>query len=85
MKIITNTPYLLIFGQDLVYWTGMIGGVLFLILIISAIIKKFNLKIWKNHQIMATKYHHWLGWITLAILLIHTILAIIQFNFHIFL
>ena len=82
--IITNVPYLLIFGQDIVYWTGMIGGCAFMVVIVSALIKQYNASIWIKYQIPMTKLHHIFGWSSVALLIIHTILAILQFNFHIF-
>ena len=74
----------LIFGNDLVWWTGVIGGIFFLLLIITALVKQYNYNIFMKWQIPLTPLHHWFGWITLGFLTTHFILAIFQFNFHVF-
>jgi hypothetical protein len=35
----------LILGNDLVWWTGVLGGFFFLLLIVTALVKQFNWKI----------------------------------------
>lgn len=85
MNIITTFPYLMIFGQDMVYWTGILSGIILLLLIASAIIKQFNKREFIKHRPFATKYHHILGWTLLVLIVIHFILAVLEFNFHIFL
>ena len=57
----------LIFGNDLVWWTGVIGGIFFLLLIITALVKQYNYNIFMKWQIPLTPLHHWFGWITLGL------------------
>lgn len=71
-------------GNDLVWWTGIIGGVLFLLLIITALVKQYNYNIFMKWQIPLTPLHHWFGWLAFGTLFIHFLLAILQFNFHVF-
>lgn len=73
----------LIFGNDLVWWTGMIAGVFFGLLIVTAIVKQYNWKMFMKYQIPLTPLHHWFGWIATGLLAIHVLLAVFQFNFHV--
>lgn len=74
----------LIFGNDLVWWTGIIGGAFFFLLIITAFVKQYNWKPFMRWQIKLSPLHHWFGWLCLGILSIHALLAILQFNFSVF-
>jgi hypothetical protein len=74
----------LFFGNDLTWWTGILGGVFFFLLIITALVKQYNWKIFMRWQIPLTPLHHWFGWIALGFLAIHVLLAILQFNFHVY-
>lgn len=71
------------FGNGLVWWTGILGGVFFFLLMITAIIKQFNWKWFMRWQIGSTPLHHWFGWICLGFLALHSLLAILQSNFHV--
>lgn len=79
----TNMPTIIL-GNDLVWWTGMLGGFFFLVLIITALVKQYNWKIFMRLQISLTPLHHWAGWLALGSLSIHVLLAVLQFNFHVF-
>lgn len=70
-----------IFGQDLTWWTGMLGGLFMVLLIITSIVKQFNWKVFMPYQIKLTVWHHWFGWLMFGFLAIHMLLAIFQFNF----
>jgi hypothetical protein len=74
----------LILGNDLVWWAGVIGGFFFLLLITTALVKQFNWKIFMKWQVPLTPLHHWFGWLTLGFLSIHFLMALLQFNFHVF-
>ncbi|MBI3634089.1 MAG: hypothetical protein HY228_00540 [Candidatus Yonathbacteria bacterium] len=71
-------------SNDLVWWTGMIGGFFFLSLCITALIKQFNYRAFMKWQIPFTPLHHWFGWLALGFLFIHVLLAVFQFNFNVF-
>ena len=74
----------LILGNDLTWWTGILGGVFALLLLITAIVKQYNWKIFMKWQIPFTPLHHWFGWIAVGFLSIHFLLAILEFNFHVY-
>ncbi len=84
-SIIITKPFIFIFGQDLVYWSGMLAAIVMILLLVSAIYKQINTKFFVKNRPFMTKYHKWLGWILTILIVIHLILAIIQFNFHIIL
>jgi hypothetical protein len=71
-------------GNDLAWWTGMAGGFFFLLLGITAIVKQYNWKIFMRWQIPLTPLHHWFGWLATGFLSIHVLLAVLQFNFHVY-
>lgn len=73
----------LILGNDLVWWSGMISGIFFVLIVITAIVKQFNWKVFMRWQIPFTPLHHWFGWIATGSLAIHVLLAVLQFNFHV--
>ncbi len=73
-----------ILGNDLVWWTGILGGFFSLLLLVTAIVKQYNWKIFLRWQIPLTPLHHWFGWIAVGFLAIHFLLAIFQFNFHVY-
>ncbi len=81
IKTMLTTTFL---GNDLVWWTGVIGGVFFLLLVITAVIKQFNWKIFMKYQVKLTPHHHWFAWLAFGILTIHSLLAILQFNFNVY-
>ncbi len=74
----------LILGNDLVWWTGMISGLFFGLLMITVVVKQYNWKIFMKYQVPLTPLHHWFGWIACGGLAIHVLLAILQFNFHVY-
>lgn len=67
------TTYL---GFGLVWWTGMIGGFLFLMLILTGLIKQYNYNLFIRWQIPLTPLHHWFGWLGFGFLFIHFLLAL---------
>ena len=71
-------------GNDLVWWTGILGGVFFVLLVITAAVKQYNFNIFMKWQVRLTSLHHWFGWLSVGFLLLHFLLAIFQFNFHVF-
>ena len=71
-------------GNDLVWWTGILGGVFFVLLVITAAVKQYNFNIFMKWQVRLTSLHHWFGWLTVGFLLLHFLLAIFQFNLHVF-
>jgi len=81
MIIFRLSPFIIFLGNDIVWWTGILSGFFFLLLLCTAIIKQFNVKGWIKYQIPSTKLHHWFGWLCAGFLLIHFILAILAFNF----
>ncbi len=70
-----------ILGNDLTWWTGVIGGVFFLLLALTALVKQFNIRGFIHLQIPLTPYHYWFGWLSVGFLAIHMLLAFLQFNF----
>ena len=73
----------IILGNDLVWWTGILSGVFFFLLMITVVVKQYNWKMFMKWQIPFTPLHHWFGWLACGMLMIHFILAIFQFNFHV--
>ncbi len=71
-------------GNDITWWTGMIGGFFFLVLVGTALIKQYNWKPFMRWQIRSTRLHHWMGWVALGFLAIHVLLAVFQFNFNVY-
>ena len=72
-----------ILGNDVVWWTGMLGGLFSVLLLFTAVVKQFNWKIFMRWQVPLTGYHHWFGWLAVGFLCIHALLAVFQFNFHV--
>ncbi|MBI5401083.1 MAG: hypothetical protein HZB12_03135 [Candidatus Yonathbacteria bacterium] len=72
------------FQHGLVWWTGMVGGFFFLLLIITAWIKQYNYNLFMKFQIPFTSYHHWFGWLAFGIILLHFILALFSSVFFVF-
>jgi len=70
-------------GQDLVWWTGMLGGFFSVLLVVSALVKQYNSKFFIKWQIPLTPIHHWCGWLAVGFLTIHFLLAVFVFNFHV--
>jgi len=73
-----------ILGNDLVWWTGMLSGLFFFLLIITTLVKQYNWKPFMKWQIPLTPLHHWFGWLSLGFIMIHVLLAVLQFNFHVY-
>ncbi len=73
----------ILFGNDLVWWTGMAGGLFSFLLLGTAIVKQYNWNIFMRWQIPLTPLHHWFGWLAVGFLSIHVLLAVFQFNFHV--
>ena len=71
-------------GHGLVWWTGMAGGVFFLLLIITALTKQYNYNLFTKFQVPFTSYHHWFGWLCFGILLVHFLLALFSSVFFVF-
>ncbi|MBI5798573.1 MAG: hypothetical protein HZB10_01410 [Candidatus Yonathbacteria bacterium] len=78
------TSMTILAGHGLVWWTGIVGGFFFLLLIISALVKQYNYNIFMKLQIPLTPLHHWFGWLCLGILGIHFILALFSSVFYVF-
>ncbi|MFA5997690.1 MAG: hypothetical protein WC791_04385 [Candidatus Paceibacterota bacterium] len=74
----------IIWSHGLVWWTGMIGGFIFLLLIFTAWVKQYNFNIFMRLQIPLTPFHHWFGWLAFGFLLIHFILALFSSVFYVF-
>ena len=74
----------IIFGNDLTWWTGMIGGGFAFLLLLTSVVKQYNWKIFMRWQIPLTPLHHWFGWIAFGCLALHVLLAVLQFNFDVF-
>jgi hypothetical protein len=72
-----------ILGNDLTWWTGVAGGVFMLLLLVTALVKQYNWRIFMPLQIALTPYHHWFGWLAAGFLAIHSLLAILQFSFNV--
>ena len=72
-----------ILGNDLVWWTGVLSGVVFLALLTTGVVKQYNWKIFMRWQVKLTPLHHWLGWILVGMLSIHVTLAVLAFNFNV--
>lgn len=72
-----------ILGNDLTWWTGVAGGAFLLLLLLTALVKQYNWRIFMPFQITLTPYHHWFGWLAVGFLAIHALLAILQFNFNV--
>ena len=73
-----------ILGNDLVWWTGMLSGLFFLLLLVTALVKQYNWKIFMRWQVPLTPLHHWFGWIAVGCIVIHVILAVLAFNFNVY-
>ena len=73
-----------ILGNDLVWWTGILAGSVFVLLLCTAAIKQYNFKWFMRWQVKATPLHHWLGWILMGLISVHVLLAILAFNFNVF-
>ncbi len=71
-------------GNSLTWWTGILGGVFFLLLIITTIVKQFNWKWFMRWQVVVTPLHHWFGWLAFGLLALHSLLAVLSSNFHVF-
>jgi hypothetical protein len=71
-------------GHGLVWWTGMLGGFFFLLLIITALVKQFNYNIFMGWQIPLTPLHHWFGWLAFGLLFVHFLLALFSSVFMVF-
>lgn len=71
-------------GHGLVWWTGMVGGFFFLLLIITALTKQYNYNVFTKVQVPLTPYHHWFGWLCFGILLVHFLLALFSSVFFVF-
>ncbi|OIP66556.1 MAG: hypothetical protein COV32_00560 [Candidatus Yonathbacteria bacterium CG10_big_fil_rev_8_21_14_0_10_43_136] len=78
------TPMTIFMGHGLVWWTGMVGGFFFLLLIITALTKQYNYNIFTKFQIPLTPFHHWFGWLCFGILLVHFLLALFSSVFFVF-
>lgn len=71
-------------GHGLVWWTGMVGGALFLLLVGTAWVKQYNYNLFTRLQIPLTPYHHWFGWLAFGVLLVHFLLALFSSVFGVF-
>lgn len=71
-------------GHGLVWWTGMVGGFFFLLLIITALTKQYNYNIFTKVQVPLTPFHHWFGWLCFGIFLVHFLLALFSSVFFVF-
>ncbi len=78
------TSMTILAGHGLVWWTGMVGGGFFLLLIITAWVKQYNYNVFMKFQIPLTPLHHWFGWLSLGILGIHFIFALFSSVFYVF-
>lgn len=78
------TSMTIIWGHGLVWWTGMIGGFFFLLLVGTGWIKQYNYNLFMRLQIPLTPLHHWFGWLGFGFLLIHFILALFSSVFYVF-
>ena len=70
--------------HGLVWWTGMVGGFFFLILIITALTKQYNYNLFQHFQVPFTPLHHWFGWLCFGTLLVHFLLALFSSVFFVF-
>ncbi len=61
--------------------TGILAVFFLGLLLITALIKKLNLKIWIKYQVPATKIHITLGWLSFIFVVIHISLALTIFQF----
>jgi len=72
------------FGFGLVWWTGIIGGFIFLLLVGTAWIKQYNYNLFMKFQVAFTPFHHWFGWLAFGMLLVHFILALFSSVFYVY-
>ena len=73
-----------ILGFSITWWTGVLGGAFCVLLLLTAVIKQYNWKMFMRWQIPMTPLHHWFGWIAAGFLAIHALLAILQSSFHVY-
>ncbi len=62
--------------------TGILAVFLLALLIITAIIIKYNLKIWVRYQVFLNRIHPYLGWSTIIMVIVHVSLALSTFEFY---
>ncbi len=60
--------------------TGVLAAFSLGLLIITALIKKFNLKFWVKYQVPANRFHVILGYTTAILVFIHVSLALSDFQ-----
>ena len=60
--------------------TGILAVFFLGLLLITALIKKLNLKVWVKYQVPATKIHRILGWLSFIFVVIHVSLALTIFQ-----
>jgi hypothetical protein len=63
------------------FWAGLVALFFFTLAFITGIIKKFNIKIFRQYQIPASKYHYILGSIAVLFVFIHMILGLLIFHY----